>query len=103
MARRIRGFLVVSSRWSYGPEGLRERPATRWSDADLLPRWRELQPILIRSAGVVGIVATIMAVVSSDGLRLCGGIPLMGRNDRAGDPPSDSSASVPIIATASEL
>jgi hypothetical protein len=51
---------------------------------------------------VVGIVATIMAVVSSDGLRLGGGIPLMGRNDSAGDPSSDSGAA-PIIATASEL
>jgi hypothetical protein len=93
----------VSSRWSYGPEGLRERPATRWSDADLLPRWRELQPILIRSAGVVGIVATVMAVVSSDGLRFGGGIPLIGRNDRAGDASSESIGPAPIIAAASEL
>jgi hypothetical protein len=35
---------------------------------EYLPRWRELQPILLRSAGVVGLVATIMAVVSSDAL-----------------------------------
>jgi hypothetical protein len=34
-----------------------------------VPRWRDLQPLLIRSAGVVGIAATIMAVVSSDALR----------------------------------
>ena len=36
----------------------------------LLPRWRDLQPLLLRSAGVVGLVATIMAVVSSDALHL---------------------------------
>ena len=58
---------MVSSRWSYGPDGLRERPVVQKA---LLPRWRDLQPILLRSAGVVGLVATIMAVVSSDGLHL---------------------------------
>jgi hypothetical protein len=61
---------VVSSRWSYGPDGLREREV----EAKLLwPRWRDLQPVLLRSAGVVGLVATIMAVVSSDALRFGGG------------------------------
>jgi hypothetical protein len=60
---------VVSSRWSYGPDGLREREVEH---APLWPRWRELQPVLLRSAGIVGLVATIMAVVSSDALRLGG-------------------------------
>ena len=58
---------MVSSRWSYGPDGLRERPV---APSPLLPRWRDLQPLLLRSAGVVGLVATIMAVVSSDALHL---------------------------------
>ena len=58
---------MVSSRWSYGPDGLRERPVAH---SPLLPRWRDLQPLLLRSAGVVGLVATIMAVVSSDALHL---------------------------------
>jgi hypothetical protein len=58
---------VVSSRWSYGPDGLREREVVH---QPLLPRWRDLQPFLLRSAGVVGLVATIMAVVSSDALHI---------------------------------
>lgn len=59
----------MSTRWSYGPDGLRERPVKSWSDGIALPRWRDVQPLLIRSAGVVGIVATIMAVVASDAFR----------------------------------
>ena len=64
---------VVSTRWSYGPDGLRERPVERRrSVGEYLPPWRELQPILLRSAGVVGLVATIMAVVSSDAFHFGG-------------------------------
>ncbi len=89
----------MSNRWSYGPEGLRERPARRWWDA-VLPHWRDVQPLLIRSAGVVGIVATIMAVVSSDAWRLGGTVQTGGRNDPpaetavAGDKPALILASV---------
>ena len=61
---------MVSSRWSYGPDGLREREVEH---KPLWPRWRDLQPFLLRSAGIVGLVATIMAVVSSDALHLGGG------------------------------
>jgi len=78
----------VSSRWSYGPEGLREVPIPRRSGAELLPRWRDLQPILIRSAGVVGIVATVMGVVSSNAFRFEEGAQPPGRND----PPVDLAA-----------
>ena len=68
----------MSNRWSYGPEGLRERPGKRRSEAELLPTWRDLQPLLIRSAGVVGIVATILVVVSSDALRFAAEEPVIG-------------------------
>ena len=68
----------MSNRWSYGPEGLRERPGKRRSEAELLPTWRDLQPLLIRSAGVVGIVATILVVVSSDALRFAAEEPVVG-------------------------
>ena len=66
---------MTSTRWSYGPDGLRERPVATWSDSRLLPRWSDLQPLLIRSAGVVGIIATIVAVASSDMLELGGEEP----------------------------
>ena len=66
---------MTSTRWSYGPDGLRERPVATWSDSRLLPRWSDLQPGLIRSAGVVGIIATIVAVASSDMLELGGEEP----------------------------
>lgn len=101
---------VVSRRWSYGPEGLREKPPG-WTGAELwrllrrpggavrsaslqrpraaeafVPRWRDLQPLLIRSAGVVGIAATIMAVVSSDALRFEPEPLPAGRNSVPADP-----------------
>jgi hypothetical protein len=91
----------VSSRWSYGPEGLRERPATRWSEAELWPRWRELQPLLIRSAGVVGLVAIIMAVASSDAFRLGDGASTTGGAESSA--PAPEPVPTPIIAAASEL
>jgi hypothetical protein len=87
----------VSSRWSYGPEGLRERPAKRWSEAELLPSWRELQPLLIRSAGVVGIVALIMAVVSSDALRFASEEPVKGGSVL---PPAPATAPTPVASVA---
>ena len=83
----------MSSRWSYGPDGLRERPAARWSDS-ALPAWRELQPLLIRSAGVVGVVATIIAVVSSDAFHI-------GNNSE--DSAGGEASLVPVVAAASEL
>lgn len=94
----------MSSRWSYGPEGLRERPATtRWSDAELLPSWRDLQPLLIRSAGVVGIVATVLAVVSSDALRFGSEAPAERRNERPADLSAAEAPIAPVIAAVSDL
>ena len=52
---------------------------------------------------MVGIVATIMAVVSSDALRLGGGIPAPGRNDRAAPDASQEAPAQPVVAAASEL
>jgi hypothetical protein len=90
---RISEACVVSSRWSYGPDGLREREVEH---KPLWPRWRELQPFLLRSAGIVGLVATIMAVVSSDALHLGGG-----------DEPAALAAvdpvDPPVVAAASEV
>lgn len=98
---------MVSTRWSYGPDGLRERPIEqRRAVVEYLPRWRELQPILLRSAGIVGLVATIMAVVSSDALHL-GGEPGSLEGDGAlavtvdtatYEPPKVASAEGEIIA-----
>ena len=83
---------MVSSRWSYGPDGLREREVVH---QPLLPRWRDVRPFLLRSAGVVGLVATIMAVVSSDALHLRGEEPTALAAVDPIDPP--------IVAPASEL
>ncbi len=91
----------MSTRWSYGPDGLRERPVTRWSDAELLPRWRDLQPLLIRSAGVVGLVATILAVVSSDALRFGADAPPPGRAGESAE--LTTAMDTPVVAAASEL
>lgn len=58
----------MSSRWSYGPEGLREvQVQSRWNAERFLPRWRDLQPLLLRSAGAVGLAGVIVAVVASGG------------------------------------
>jgi len=59
-----------------------------------VPRWRDLQPLLIRSAGVVGIAALIMAVVSSDALRFEPEPLPVGRNSGLVD---QQAASAPAI------
>lgn len=63
-----------------------------------MPRWRDVQPLLIRSAGVVGIAATIIAVVTSDAFR---------SEEGSGVQPSINAvaeqAAAPTIVAASEI
>jgi len=90
---------VVIDRWNYGADRLRERPARRRSEAELVPTWRELQPILIRSACVIGLAVTIMGVIVSDARRFGGDVALVNRSDRAEYPASGEAPPAPPVAT----
>ena len=90
---------VASGRWNYGADRRRERAARRWSEAELVPSWRELQPVLIRSAGVIGLAVTIMGVVVSDARRFGGDVALVNRSDRAEYPASGEAPPAPPVAT----
>ena len=91
----------MSIRPVYGSNGARGRPGYGQAAQEAAwPTWRDVRPVLLKSAGIVGLAGAIMAVVSSNALFVDPGGPPRDRpktaaEDRADPKPTVLASSLP--------
>lgn len=64
----FRGRRVAIGRLSRAGFGFLRANFASFGEARIWPRWKELRPLLLRSAGAVGLAGVIVAIISNDGL-----------------------------------
>jgi hypothetical protein len=85
----------VSIRPVYGSNGARGRPGYGQAAQEAAwPTWRDVRPVLLKSAGIVGLAGAIMAVVSSNALFVDPGGPSRDRPKTAAEDLADPKPTV---------